>query len=75
MAKVNTCGTRLGLEYDPLPFVIRWGRREISVQRDCRKRYYAVNPVVDFGTGTEPGYLELLLVRKWLIVLSQARQT
>lgn len=69
----NTFGARFGLEYAPTSFLIRFGRREIFACRDFRKRYYRVNPIVDCSTGIEPGHLELLLFRKWLVILSRAR--
>lgn len=67
--------SRVGLQYLPTPssFLMRMGRREIFVCRDFRNRYYSVNPIVDFGAGIEPGYLEILLFRKWLIILSKSR--
>jgi len=69
----HSFGTRFGLEYAPMSFLIRLGRREIFVCRDFRKRYYKINPVLDCCTGIEPGYLELLVLRKWLVILSKAR--
>ena len=69
----HTYETRFGLEYQPTSFTLRLGRREIFVCRDFRKRYYKVNPVLDCSTGIEPGYLELVLFRKWLVILSRAR--
>lgn len=65
--------TRFGLEYAPTSFLLRMGRREIFVCRDFRKRYYQVNPIVDFSTGIEPGHLEVLVLRRWLVILSKAR--
>lgn len=66
-------GSRFGLEYAPTSFLMRFGRREIFVCRDFRKRYYSVNPVMDCSTGVEPGHLEVLLFRRWLVILSKAR--
>ena len=74
MAHLNQAfGRRFGLEYAPTSFLMRLGRREVFVCRDFRKRYYRVNPVIDCSTGIEPGHLELLLLRRWLIILSKAR--
>jgi len=74
MANLNSSLTpRFGLEYTPMSFLIRLGRREIFVCRDFRKRYYNVNPIVDCSLGVEPGYLEVLLLRRWLIILSKGR--
>ena len=66
-------GSRFGIEYAPTSFLMRVGRREIFVCRDFRKRYYRVNPILDCSAGVEPGHLELLLLRRWLVLLSKAR--
>lgn len=65
-------GSRFGLEYAPSSFLVRMGKREMLVCRDFRKRYYAVNPLIECGTGIEPGYVEVLLMRRWLLILSKA---
>jgi hypothetical protein len=52
---------------------LRVGRREISIGRDCRTRYYQANPIVEFSPGVARGHLQILLFRRWLIVLSKAR--
>ena len=52
--------------------LIRFGRREISVCRDFRKRFYAVNPLFDCGAGIERGHREILVLRRWLLVLNKA---
>lgn len=73
MAYLNhSLHTRL-LECAPTSFLLRLGRRELFVCRDFRKRYYRVNPVLDCSTGIEPGHLEFLLFRRWLVILSRAR--
>jgi hypothetical protein len=73
MANFNTIGNRFGMEYAPTSFLMRLGRREIFVCRDFRKRYYSVNPLLDCSTGIEPGHVEFVLLRRWLIILSKAR--
>lgn len=74
MAHLNhSFDTRFGLEYAPTSFLLRFGKREMFVCRDFRKRYYKVNPILDCSTGIEPGHLELLLLRRWLVILSKAR--
>lgn len=74
MAHLNQpFGARFGLEYAPTSFLLRIGRREIFVCRDFRKRYYQVNPLLDCSTGVEPGHLEILVLRRWLVILSKAR--
>jgi hypothetical protein len=69
----NAFGARFGMECMPTSFLVRLGRREIFVSRDFRKRFYHVNPVIDCSTGIERGHLEILLFRKWLVILSKAR--
>lgn len=65
-------GSKFGLEYLPTSFLVRMGKREMLVCRDFRKRYYAVNPVIECDTGVEPGHVEVLLMRRWLLILSKA---
>lgn len=52
---------------------LRIGRREISIGRDCRTRYYQANPIIECSPGIAPGHLQILFLRRWLIVLSKAR--
>ena len=73
MANSHSFGTRFGSEYVPSSFVMRFGQREIFIGPDFRKRYSLLSPVLDCRTGSEPGYVELVLLRKWLIVLSRAK--
>jgi hypothetical protein len=35
-------------------------------------RYYKVNPLLDFRVGVDPGRLDILLCKRWLISLSKA---
>ena len=65
-------GARFGLEYAPTSFMVRMGKREMLVCRDFRKRYYAVNPLIECDTGIEQGHVEVLLMRRWLLILSKA---
>ena len=55
------------------PQSLRWGARKITVCRDFRTRFYRVRPMLDCRPGVEPGHLEVLFFRKWLLVLSGAR--
>jgi hypothetical protein len=74
MANLTTAfGAQFGLPYAPAPRRLRWGTREIAVCRDFRKRFYHVRPVIDCCPGVEPGHLEVLFLRKWLVILSKAR--
>ena len=53
-------------------FLMRIGCREISVCPDFRKRFYPTNPFIECRAGVNPGHLEVLLLRSWLIVFSKA---
>ena len=73
MTPINsTTRSRFGLQYAPSAFMMRLGRREMVVCRDFRKRYYAVNPLIECDTGIEAGHVEVLLMRRWLLILSKA---
>jgi hypothetical protein len=65
--------SRFGLEYAPTSFLVRFGKRELLVCRDFRKRFYAVNPVIECDTGVQPGHIEILLFGRWLLILSKAQ--
>jgi hypothetical protein len=69
---MTTLNSSFGLKYALIPFMVRIGRREILVTRDFRKRFYAVNPIIECDTGVEPGHLEVLIFRRWLLILSKA---
>ncbi|CAN5501631.1 hypothetical protein BH11PSE11_BH11PSE11_13760 [soil metagenome] len=73
MASYNSISTHFGMEYAPTSLLVRLGRREIFVCRDFRKRYYALNPILDCSTGIEAGHIEFVFLRRWLIILSKAR--
>ena len=68
----NALASRFGLEYAPSSFMVRMGRREMVVCRDFRKRFYAVNPLIECDTGVEAGHVEVLLMRRGLLILSKA---
>jgi hypothetical protein len=69
---MTTLNSTFGLEFAPTPFLMRIGRRELLITRDFRKRFYAVNPIIECDTGVEPGHLEFLVFRRWLLILSKA---
>lgn len=69
---MTTLNSSFGLQHVPTAFVMRFGRREMLVTRDFRKRFYAVNPIIECDTGVEPGHVEVLLLRRWLLILSKA---
>jgi hypothetical protein len=64
---------RFALQSTPASFSLQFGRREIFVCRDFRRRYYRVNPFLDCSAGVQPGHLEMLFFRRWLVILSRAR--
>ncbi|WP_186864201.1 hypothetical protein [Undibacterium griseum] len=64
--------TRFSLQFSPTSFLVRLGRREMFVCRDFRQRAYRVNPILDCSTGVQAGHLEILVFKKWLIILSKA---
>ena len=66
-------GTGSDFGYIATSFQMRFGRREIFVGRDCRTRYYRAHPLIECNPGVASGHLEILLLRRWLIVLSKAR--
>jgi hypothetical protein len=70
---MTTLNSAFGLEYAPTPFMVRLGRRELLVTRDFRKRFYAVNPIIECDTGVEPGHVEVLLFGRWLVIMSKAQ--
>ena len=47
---MTTLNNSFGLEYAPAPFMMRFGRRELTVTRDFRKRFYPINPVIECDT-------------------------
>jgi hypothetical protein len=64
---------RFGRDYLPASVLVRFGQRELFIGRDFRSRYYAVNPIVECHVGLEAGHLEVLFLRKWLVILSKVR--
>lgn len=51
----------------------RFGKREISIRKDFRKRLYRTHPIIECCAGPAAGHLEILLLRCWLVVFSKAR--
>jgi hypothetical protein len=70
---MTTLNSSFGMQTTPTPFLARFGRREIRVMRDFRKRFYPVNPIIECDTGLDAGHVEVLLFGRWLVVLSKAR--
>lgn len=73
MATCNPNDSRFGMAYLPSAISMRLGRRELYLTRDTRRRYGPTPSLLQCRTGMEPGYLEMLLLRKWLVVFSKAR--
>ena len=75
MASYNgTTQTQSGWNWElPKTVAVRLGRRELSIGRDMRQRYYQTNPVIAFHPGFDKGHLEVRLFRHWLLILSKAR--
>ncbi len=74
MANLEYCNTRrFGIEYAPTSFLIRLGRRELFISKDFRKRFYKLNPFIECYAGVQPGHLEIIFLKKWLLILSKAR--
>lgn len=68
----SSLSTGFNLDYVATTVQLRVGKREVSISRDCRTRYYLAHPLIECRPGVAPGHLQILLLRKWLIVLSQA---
>ncbi len=73
LSNISGLGRGFNWDCEPALFLIRFGRREISVCRDSRKRFYTPHPLLDCRVGFVRGYIELLVLRKWLIVFSKMR--
>lgn len=73
ISNFSTFGSNFNWDAEPALFLIRFGRREISVCRDSRKRFYTPHLLLDCRIGFVRGYIELLVCRKWLIVFSKTR--
>ena len=64
--------SNFGMQYAPTPFMLRLGRRVMLVPRAVRQRFYPVRTLVACDPGVEPGHVEVLLMRRWLLILSKA---
>lgn len=74
MANLMTSpGTGLGFGDVATSILLRFGRREVSIARDCRTRYFRAHPLIECNPGVAPGHLEILVLRRWRLVLSKAR--
>ena len=72
---LSLVGQPLGGAFEARPVLngrLRWGRRCLQFCRDFRHRPYRVHPLFECQVGSTAGSLEVLLCRKWLIMLSRA---
>jgi hypothetical protein len=69
----SSFSNQFGLDYAPESFLMRIGRREIFASHDFRKRFYKTKPIIERSAGLERGHPEVLLFRRWRIILSKAR--
>ncbi|MDB5777455.1 MAG: hypothetical protein JWP38_3588 [Herbaspirillum sp.] len=56
----------------PFGFSIRFGSRQLSFCYDTYVRRYSVKPILECTAGAQPGHLQILMFRRWLLVLSKA---
>ncbi|WP_240162413.1 hypothetical protein [Glaciimonas sp. PAMC28666] len=66
-----TSDSRFGVESTPYSILLRMGKRELFLCRDHYKRLYRSNPIIECTAGVQPGHLQILLFRRWLLILSQ----
>jgi hypothetical protein len=69
----QTFDARFGMQFSPSSFTLRLGKREIFVCTDFRSRPYHVSPFIECSAGVQVGHLEILIFRKWLVILSKAK--
>ena len=67
-----TSDSRFGMESTPSSILMRFGKRELFICRDYYKRLYRSNPLIECSAGVQPGHLQILLFRRWLIVMSKS---
>ncbi|PUA16962.1 hypothetical protein [Glaciimonas sp. PCH181] len=68
----SNAGSRFGLESTPSSMLLRFGKRELFLCRDYYKRSYRSNPLIECCAGVQPGHLQILLFRRWLVVMSKS---
>jgi len=67
-----TSDSRFGMESTPSSILMRFGKRELFICRDYYKRLYRSNPLIECSAGVQPGHLQILLFRRWLVIMSKA---
>lgn len=74
MANLEAYNNRdFGIEYAPTSFLIRLGKRELFVSRDFRRRFHKVHSLIECYAGVQPGHLEIIVLKKWVVILAKAR--
>lgn len=51
---------------------LRFGSRAIVAARDTHMRFYGVNRFIDLNAGVKRGHLEIIVLRRWRILLQAA---
>jgi len=73
MTNLNiTSDSRFGMESTPSSILMRFGKRELFICRDYYRRMYRSNPLIECSAGVQPGHLQILLFRRWLVVMSKS---
>ncbi|MEB0164553.1 hypothetical protein QN360_16790 [Glaciimonas sp. CA11.2] len=67
-----TSGSRFGVESTPYSILLRLGKRELFICRDYYKRLYRSNLIMECTAGVQPGHLQILLFRRWLLIMSRS---
>lgn len=51
---------------------LRFGSRSILATRETHVRPYPVNRLIDFHAGVKRGHVEIILLRRWRVLLESA---
>lgn len=62
----------IGLPAEVKGKTLRFGSRAIVASKDTHVRNYAVNPVIEFNAGVKRGHVEIILLRRWRVLLQSA---
>lgn len=71
----NSSASNSTREAGSFAFSLRFGRRQLAFFDDPYVRCYYVKPIFECTAGAQPGHLEVLILRRWLLVLSMARSS
>jgi hypothetical protein len=61
------------VQYAPTFVLLRFWKWEIFFGRNYSTRCYRPNPLIDMNSGLEAGSTEILLLKRWLCIVSKAR--